>query len=369
MLKQTILLTPIFLFAACAPPPPPVAPQPTAIAALPTQPAPKNPPPAPETPRALPPQTAQPKTPPPSPISKTQGGTLSPEDRDKLRAHEKSFLPQLTAIEKWKEIAVVGERENFAPSIVKLREGGYRIFWNSVSQKGITSATSKDGIAFTKDSGVRLTNGGAGQKDCIASHPWVIALDAGYRMYYQGDTFCEMKPDVDHEFRVFSAFSTDGMNFTREGVRVDIGANGLAQAAHGRVLRLDDGTYRMYFSANFVNKRGPADILGASSKDGLTWTLDAAPILERGHDPTVIKIGATIFIYTTFLGDNFVILESADGKKFTPTTWVEFYDSSGKRIVELGDPDILQLPDGRVLIYATGMGSRGVGIFEKQSAK
>ncbi|MBI3914158.1 MAG: hypothetical protein HY327_08250 [Chloroflexi bacterium] len=366
-MKRSIVLLIVLLelLAACAPTPMPAAPQPTELAASATQPASKNFSPAQESPRALPAQTAQPKAPPLSPQPKAQGGTLAPADRDKLRAQEKSFLPQVTAVEKWNEIATVGEPENFAPSIVKLREGGYRIFWNSVSQKGITSATSKDGIAFAKDSGVRLNSGGAGQKDCIASHPWVVALEAGYRMYYQGDAFCEMKPGVEHEYRIFSAFSTDGMNFTREGVRVDLGANGLTQAAHGRVLRLADGTYRMWFSANFAGKNQPADILGASSKDGLTWTLDTKPMLERGHDPTVIKLGNKIYVYTTFLGDNFVILESSDGFNFTPTSWVDFYAKNGARIEEFGDVDILQIATGRLLMYGSGKGSQGVSVMEK----
>jgi hypothetical protein len=77
----------------------------------------------------------------------------------------------------------------------------------------------------------------------------------------------------------------------------------------------------------------------------------------------VIQIQDKIFIYTTFLGDNFLILESDDGYEFTPTTWIDFYDKSGKRIEEFGDADILQLPDGRLLIYGSGKGSPGLGIY------
>jgi hypothetical protein len=278
-------------------------------------------------------------------------------------------LPQVTAVQTWKEIAVIGERENFAPSILKLRDGTYRIYWNSVRENGVTSASSRDGIAFTKDSGVRLKSGAAGEKDCIASHPWVVAMGNGYRMYYQGDAKCQRAQNEQPEFRVLSAFSSDGLNFTKEGVRVEIGANGLTQAAHGRVLRMDDGTYRMWFSANFAGKNAPADILGASSKDGLTWTLDAKPTLERAHDPTVTKLGGKIYIYTTFLGDNFVILESFDGFNFTPTSWVDFYDKNGKRYEEFGDVDILQLADGRLLMYGSGKGSPGVSAMEKSTTQ
>lgn len=303
--------------------------------------------------------------PPATPVGPASTPTASPGG---LREHERSFLPQVTAVEKWTEIGVISERQNFAPSIVKLREGGYRIFWND-PPKGITSASSPDGIRFTADGGVRLGNGQGGSPDCIASHPWVIAVEGGYRMYYQGNEDCEPTPGEPPIYRIFSAFSAEGLNFSREGVRVDIGAaTGLTQAAHGRVLRLADGTYRMYFSANFIGKDAPADVLGASSADGLTWALDAAPTLERAHDPTVIQIGGAIYLYTTFLGDNFVILESADGYAFTPTTWVEFYNQNGARIEEFGDADILMTDDGRLLIYGSGKGSPGLSVCVREAA-
>jgi hypothetical protein len=251
---------------------------------------------------------------------------------------------------------------------VPLAAGGYRIFWNDMPARGITSASSPDGLSFTKEAGLRLANGQSGDLDCIASHPWVIPVTGGYRMFYQGNANCDAQPNQQQPvYRIFSAFSADGLTFAREGVRVDIGAaNGLAAAAHGRVLRLADGRYRLYFSANFIGKDGPADILGATSTDeGLTWELDAQPILERGHDPTVIALEGKIYLYTTFLGDNFVILESADGFAFTPTSWVEFYDAAGQRIEEFGDADMLQLPDGQVVIYGSGKGAPGLGVYHQ----
>ncbi|MEK7326265.1 MAG: hypothetical protein AAB217_13495, partial [Chloroflexota bacterium] len=80
----------------------------------------------------------------------------TPPAGDDLHQAEQAFLPQVTAVEKWVEISVISQRQNFAPSIVKLHEGGYRIFWNDALAGGITSATSPDGLTFTADSGLRF---------------------------------------------------------------------------------------------------------------------------------------------------------------------------------------------------------------------
>jgi hypothetical protein len=248
---------------------------------------------------------------------------------------------------------------------VRLPDGRYRMYVNGGPGKGIVSYVSDDGLSFAPEEGVRLAEGGAGALDCTASHPWVVPMDGGYRMYYQGDSNCVQgdQSGQQHAFRIFSAFSSDGLAFRREGVRVETGgATGLTQAAHGRILRLAGGTYRLYFSANLAGKNGPADALGASSPDGLTWTVDTRPILVSAHDPTVIAIDGTIYIYTTFLGDNFVVAKSTDGSTFTPAAWIDFYNRSGTRIEEFGDTDIARLPDGRLALYGSGKGSKGVSI-------
>jgi hypothetical protein len=285
-----------------------------------------------------------------------------------LRQHERSFLPGLSAVETWREVATAGKPENFAPSVVRLPDGRYRMYVNDGPGHGVASFISSDGLSFTKEVGERLGQGGAGALDCIASHPWVVQMDGGYRMYYQGDANCvQGDQGQQHAFRIFSAFSPDGLTFKREGVRVDVGGTtGLVTAAHGRILRLSDGSYRMYFSANLAGKDGPADVIGASSRDGLTWTVDARPILERAHDPTVIAVDGKVYLYTTYLGDNFVLLESSDGYQFTAVAWIDFYNRAGTRIEEFGDVDITHLPDGRLAIYGSGKGSKGVSILVRE---
>lgn len=321
--------------------PPAVTATDATIAPVPTQPkpVPTTPPPGPQNPRSQ-----------------------SPNDR---RAAERAFLPGVTAVEPWKQVGTAGSRENFAPSVIRLPDGRYRMYANGGPGNGIVSFISANGLQFVPEAGKRLENGGPGTLDCIASHPWVAAIAGGYRMYYQGDANCVSgdQSGQQHAFRIFSAFSRDGLTFQREGVRVDIGGTtGLTAAAHGRVIARTGGDFLMVFSANLAGKDGPADIVSATSNDGLTWSVNRTPVLERAHDPTLIAIDGAIRIYTTFLGDNFLRLD-ATASGFQPVTWLEFRDLTGARIEELGDADVAVLGDGRLALYGSGKGSNGIGIF------
>lgn len=284
---------------------------------------------------------------------------------------ERQYLPQVTIVEKWQLIKTISTPGHFAPSLVSLKNGSYRIYWNDFIQKGIASAVSKDGLNWTDEPGLRLKNGKQGDLDCVASHPWVMPMGEGFRMYYQGDAKrCDGNGDMsggEPQFRIMSAFSRDGVNFTREGVRIDIGdKTGLSQAAHGRMIKMSDNNYRLYFSANLKNQPGPPPILSASSDDGLHFVIDAKPVIEKAHDPTVVRISDSIFIYATYLKNNFLLLKSTDGKIFVPQAWIEFYDQSGKRIEHVGDPDVILKPDGTVWLYASGKGLQGLGVFKKK---
>jgi hypothetical protein len=84
---------------------------------------------------------------------------------------DRAMFPQLTQVERWVVMGDAGKPGVFAPDIVPLYEGGYRIFWNDFQAGGITSATTSDGITFVNDDGLRLANGSEGDLACIVSHP------------------------------------------------------------------------------------------------------------------------------------------------------------------------------------------------------
>ncbi len=298
------------------------------------------------------------------------GHNMSDDQIKQKKISERARLPQVTLIEKWKMAKRQVANRTFAPSLVRLQDGRYRMYSNALGFAGIESYISDDGLNFTKESGLRLTGTGkTGDPNCSVSHPWVVPDSQGYRLYYQANAVCNWQGDnqakSEPEFRIMSASSIDGLTFTHdEGIRVDRSAE-LVQVAHGRIIKLPNGTLRMYFSAN-SRPRSASDIMGASSQDGMTWTLDAELTVKTAHDPTVISQDGKIIMYTAYDMFNILKLTSDDGVKFTPAAWLEFQDEIGTTLQHLSDIEIAPSPNGTPRIYGSWKGSSGLGAFEKE---
>lgn len=98
----------------------------------------------------------------------------------------------------------------------------------------ILSAISSDGLTWTKESGIRIDGGG---------NPDVIELpDRTYRMYYESSN------------QILSATSTDGLTWIKEsGIRLTTGGTYDSGQVHDpNVIKLSDGTYRMYYDGSVI---------------------------------------------------------------------------------------------------------------------
>ncbi len=289
---------------------------------------------------------------------------------ERARFAQRSWLPWVTDVEVWHEKRILGPARHGDPSLVRLRDMEWRIHWNDLRDGGITSAFSVDGgTVFRSEADLRLKHGGRGAPDAVVSHPWVVRLPVGWRMYYQGDQRWPPRAGEAPILRIFSAWSRQGRHYFGEGVRIDLGrATGLARAAHPCVRQLADGTWRMWFSATRLGrggKPGPSGILGASSEDGLTWRLDRELTIEVAEDPLVFERGGRWVMLARFGLDNVLLLSSPDGVTFSPQAWVEFYDARGLRLSGFTPADVLDAGDGRVRILGVGRNSRGLGLFER----
>ncbi len=244
----------------------------------------------------------------------------------------------------------------YISDVVKI-SGGYRMYYTGYdgSTLRILSATSSDGVSWTKDSGVRLSPGGEFNVDAIAS-PDVIKLDSGsYRMYYMG-----VAGGAPNHY-ILSATSSDGLTWTKEsGYRLTTGGTYDSGQVHNpEVIKLDDGTYRMYY---FGSESGSSAyrILSATSSDGLTWTKESGVRIERDSTsdqvcyPDVIRLSDGSYrMYYSKSGGNILSATSSDGLTLTK--------ESGTRISKGGTYDstayasnTITLDDGSKRMYYSG---------------
>jgi predicted GH43/DUF377 family glycosyl hydrolase len=197
------------------------------------------------------------------------------------------------------------------PDIVKLPDGTYRMYHADASPDSgsyptiIRSATSSDGLTWTKENGIRVGLGYGGQETWANTPETMVLPDGTYRMYYSHERY----PFGDPEWgQILSAVSTDGIAWvTESGIRIDYGgAYDSLRALCPNITQLPDGTYRMYYKGHDGERYR---ILSAISNDGLTW------IKEAG---VRIDIGGT-------------------------------YDS-----FEVGAPQVIEVPDGRYIMFYEG---------------
>jgi len=170
------------------------------------------------------------------------------------------------------------------PYIRQLSSGSYRLYY--CGPGGILSAVSADGLAFTKEAGVRIA--GSGGAESIVCDPTVVELSDGrVRMYYKGADRDGGPGTAKH--RIFSAVSADGLAFTKEGMRIDpdeTGDGGWASVPEA--IKLTDGRVRIYYvSADPAINNG---IASAISNDGLNFSKEAGARVQDLVDPAILRL-------------------------------------------------------------------------------
>lgn len=160
------------------------------------------------------------------------------------------------------------------PGILKLSDGRWRLYYQC--GEGICSAISNDGLTFEQEEGIRLQSD-INLEGANVRHPCVVSLsEGGYRMYYDTDA-------EDGAFiRIWSAYSDDGLTFTREGLNIDLTSyrddwptGFYSHSSKPEVLQTSDGKWRMFFASSTLigSVYKPAVIRMATSDDGLNWDI------------------------------------------------------------------------------------------------
>jgi len=224
----------------------------------------------------------------PSPVmsapSSSEPASVSPSSPLTL-THSGSWYPAAHFV--WTADAGIRLEDATVPSILRLEDGRFRLYYGGPG--GILSAISQDGLNFTKEAGVRVSSGSAGSAEMIVSDPTPVKLkDGRVRMYYKGATGGGGPGQAVHS--IFSAISTDGLRFEKEGIRIDSQKTpDGGWASVPEAILLPDGKVRIYYVSDGDDVGH--GIVSAISEDGLNFTREG-PVLSGFVDPAVIGLNA-----------------------------------------------------------------------------
>lgn len=249
----------------------------------------------------------------------------------------------------WSKDAGTRVSDGSVPYVYRLKDGRFRLYY--CSGGGILSAISADGLYFEKEPGGRIApTGGQGSAEAMVCDPSVIDLpDGRIRMYYKGATGPGGPGQARH--KIFSAISSDGLSFQKEGLRIDSEkTNDDGWASVPEAIRLRDGRVRIYYVSNA--KDVGHGIVSAISSDGLNFTKEETK-LTGFVDPavTILPDGKYLLLALAFpfgqgeaLSPGFYSFISEDGIHFASPQPV---------LLENGifDPAIVRLDDGSYRVF------------------
>ncbi|MDQ7826127.1 MAG: hypothetical protein RDV48_25215 [Candidatus Eremiobacteraeota bacterium] len=264
------------------------------------------------------------------------------------------------------------------PEVIKLDNGTYRMFYGHASQAqtDIKYAESPDGSAWTVKSVVLQGTTDVNDREHLISGPSIVKLpDGRYRMYYQASN--QPSDNKDYKHHVRSAISTDGINFTKEGIRIEIypyDQNAYFQlAGHGSYYIASNGTYVGVLSANQKGDNNPSSLYMGTSSDGLTFS-NFQKLYTSYHDPIIVKDGSSYVMYATYLLEKQGKAVSTDGITWpAQMTDITMVNSSGTKLTEetygVGDIGGVLMSAGTIRLYTNygdSVGSHDIVYFDKQ---
>ena len=230
------------------------------------------------------------------------------------------------------------------PFVHTLKDGRTRLYY--CKEDVIFSAISKDGLIFTKEQGTRISPG-TGFETHVCD-PTIVDLPGGkMRMYYKGAN--TMKPGPGSIHKIYSAISSDGLTFQKEGLRIDSETNGdRGWASVPDAIMLPDGRVRLYYVTAAEMEHG---IGSAISSDGLNFVKEPGLRVPNLVDPALIKIDNKYILFGASIDERFAALpkgiyylESSDGLKFGEAIAVFQTDN-------VYDPSVLKVDEKTVRVF------------------
>lgn len=181
------------------------------------------------------------------------------------------------------------------PRLLRLDDGRVRMFYTAGNSTGFGSAISTDdGVTFSVEPGDRLSAASAGLASI--TNPGIVRVGGIWRAYFSQRSV-DVVPGAQQVVK--SATSSDLLNWTMDGgVRFGPGSTISAGAAHPVPLLNNDGTVTVYYARTIVGNGGGFFLFASTSTDGLTFTTEAAlESLGKGNDPDIVRTGGSLRLY------------------------------------------------------------------------
>ena len=231
------------------------------------------------------------------------------------------------------------------PFVHGLNDGKVRLYY--CNSRGILSAVSKDGLTFAKEIGVRISPGTGFES--VVCDPTIIDLPSGkMRVYYKGADSQNPGPGQSIH-KIYSAISSDGLTFKKEGLRIDSetsGDNGWASVPDAIIL--PDGRVRIYYVTASGMQHG---IGSAVSSDGLNFVKEEGIRVPNLVDPALVRIGDKYLLFAASIDERFAQVpkgiyyaESSDGFNFGEPVAV-FQEEN------VYDPSVLKIDENTIRVF------------------
>ena len=231
------------------------------------------------------------------------------------------------------------------PFIHKLSGGESRLYY--CKDNGILSALSSDGLTFTKEQGVRISPGKGFELQVC--DPTIIDLpDEKIRMYYKGANSLMPGPGQSVH-KIYSAISSDGLTFQREGLRIDSETSGDNDwASVPDAIMLPDGRVRLYYVTAAEREHG---IGSAISSDGLKFVKEPGMRVPNLVYPALIKMDNKYVLFAASIDERFAALpkgiyylESSDGLEFSEP--IAVFQGN-----DVYDPSVLKIDENTIRVF------------------
>lgn len=249
--------------------------------------------------------------------------------------HDKVSYAVSSSLTSWPTSGTLMLEHASVPDIIN-KSGTLYAYFVDVSQDG---KSEQIGIKTSADNGTTWSDRqfalikSVGSKVPVDPAPTLLS-DGRVRLYYLD--FSVAQDDQDGEHTIYSAISTDGINFTQED-----GKRFSHNAIYDPDVVLVGSTWHMYVGT------GDIKTISATSSDGLNFTYEGIANAS-GAVPNVIYENSKYYMYNPGIS----ISTSADGKTFTKTS------NSFNPGEPAADPGITKMSNGKyIMVYKTSSNS------------